>query len=57
LSAVLALEDKLDRYYQNKLNERPTLFESLDALKAHRMYLKDDDIIDLLKIVEEIKNQ
>ena len=57
LSAVLALEDKLDRYYQNKLNERPALFESLDALKAHRMYLKDDDIIDLLKIVEEIKNQ
>ena len=57
LSAVLALEDKLDRYYQNKLNERPALFESLDALKAHRMHLKDDGIKDLLKIVEEIKDQ
>ncbi len=33
LSAVLALEDKLDRYYQNKLNQRPVLFENLAALK------------------------
>ena len=57
LSAVLALEDKLDRYYQNKLNERPVLFENLAALKAHRMHPKDDGIKDLLKIVEEMKNQ
>ena len=57
LSAVLALEDKLDRYYQNKLNQRSVLFESLAALKAHRMHPKDDGIKDLLKIVEEMKNQ
>ena len=57
LSAVLALEDKLDRYYQNKLNQRPVLFENLAALKAHRMHPKDDVIKDLLKIVEEMKNQ
>jgi len=57
LSAVLALEDKLDRYYQNKLNQRPVLFENLAALKAHRMHPKDHDIKDLLKIVEEMKNQ
>ena len=57
LSAVLALEDKLDRYYQNKLNQRPVLFENLAALKAHRMHPKDDDMKDLLKIVQEIKNQ
>ena len=57
LSAVLALEDKLDRYYQNKLNERPVLFENLAALKAHRMHPKDDGIKDLLKIVEEMKSQ
>ena len=57
LSAVLALEDKLDRYYQNKLNQRPVLFENLAALKAHRMHAKDDAIKDLLKIVEEMKNQ
>ena len=56
-SAVLALEDKLDRYYQNKLNQRPVLFENLAALKAHRMHAKDDGIKDLLKIVEEMKNQ
>ena len=56
LSAVLALEDKLDRYYQNKLNQRPVLFENLAALKAHRMHPKDDGIEDLLKIVEEMKN-
>ena len=56
-SAVLALEDKLDRYYQNKLNQRPVLFENLAALKAHRMHPKDDGIKDLLKIVEEMKNQ
>ena len=57
LSAVLALEDKLDRYYQNKLNQRPVLFENLAALKAHRIHPKDDGIKDLLKIVEEMKNQ
>ena len=57
MSAVLALEDKLDRYYQNKLNQRPVLFENLAALKAHRMHPKDDGIKDLLKIVEEMKNQ
>ena len=57
LIAVLALEDKLDRYYQNKLNQRPVLFENLAALKAHRMHPKDDGIKDLLKIVEEMKNQ
>ena len=57
LSAVLALEDKLDRYYQNKLNQRPVLFENLAALKAHRMHPKNDDMKDLLKIVQEIKNQ
>ena len=57
LSAVLALEDKLDRYYQNKLNQRPVLFENLAALKAHRMHPKDDGIKDLLKIVVEMKNQ
>ena len=56
-SAVLALEDKLDRYYQNKLNQRPVLFENLAALKAHRMHPKNDGIKDLLKIVEEMKNQ
>ena len=57
LSTVLALEDKLDRYYQNKLNQRPVLFENLAALKAHRMHPKDDGIKDLLKIIEEMKNQ
>ena len=57
LSAVLALESKLDRYYQNKLSERPVLFENLSALKTHRMHPKDDGIKDLLKIVEEIKDQ
>ena len=57
LSAVLALENKLDRYYQNKLNQRPVLFENLAALKAHRMHPKDDGIKDLLKIVEEMKKQ
>ena len=57
LSAVLALENKLDRYYQNKLNQRPVLFENLAALKTHRMHPNDDGIKDLLKIVEEMKNQ
>ena len=57
LSAVLALEDKLDRYYQRKLNDRPVLIENLTALKAHRMNPKDDGIKGLLKIIEEIKNQ
>jgi len=57
LSAVISLENKLDRYYQNKLNERPVLFENLAALKAHRMHPKNDDMKDLLKIVQEIKDQ
>ena len=33
LSAVLALEDKIDRYYQSKKNENSLLSESLDDLK------------------------
>ena len=57
LSAVLALEDKLDRYYQSKLSQRPFLFENLAALKAHRMHSEDADIKDLLNIVEEMKGQ
>ena len=57
LSAVLALEDKLDRYYQSKLNDWPILIENLTALKSHRMNPKDVGIKDLLKIVEEIKDQ
>tara|TARA_B100001029_G_scaffold116790_1_gene96807 strand:- start:533 stop:1501 length:969 start_codon:yes stop_codon:yes gene_type:complete len=57
LSAVISLENKLDRYYQNKLNQRPVLFENLAALKAHRMHPKNDDMKDLLKIVQEIKDQ
>ena len=57
LSAVLALEDKLDRYYQSKLNDRPILIENLTALKSHRMNPRDVGIKDLLKIVEEIKDQ
>ena len=57
LNAVLALEDKLKRYYQNKLNEKPVLIENLTLLKAHRMNPKDNGIKDLLEIVEEMKGQ
>ena len=54
-SAVLALENKLDRYYQSKLNDSPLLSESLTDLKAHRMHPKENGIKDVLKIVEEMK--
>ena len=55
LSAVLALEDKIDRYYQSKKNENSLLSESLDDLKTHRMHPKENGIKDVLKIVEEMK--
>ena len=55
LSAVLALEDKIDRYYQSKKNENSLLSESLDDLKTHRMYPKENGIKDVLKIVKEMK--
>ena len=55
LSAVLALEDKIDRYYQSKKNENSLLSESLDDLKTHRMHPKESGIKDVLKIVEEMK--
>ena len=55
LSAVLALEDKIDRYYQSKKNENSLLSESLDDLKKHRMHPKENGIKDVLKIVEEMK--
>ena len=54
LSAVLALEDKIDRYYQSKKNENSLLSESLDDLKTHRMH-PENGIKDVLKIVEEMK--
>jgi len=54
-SAVLALEDKIDRYYQNKINENSLLSENLDDLKAHRMHPKENGIKNVLKIVEEMK--
>ena len=55
LSAVLALEDKIDRYYQSKKNENSLLSENLDDLKTHRMRPKENGIKDVLKIVEEMK--
>ena len=55
LSAVLALEDKIDRYYQSKKNENSLLSESLDDLKTHRMQPKENGIKNVLKIVEEMK--
>ena len=55
LSAVLALEDKIDRYYQSKKNENSLLSDSLDDLKTHRMHPKENVIKDVLKIVEEMK--
>ena len=55
LSAVLALEDKIDRYYQSKKNENSLLSESLDDLKTHRMHPKENGIKNVLKIVEEMK--
>jgi len=55
LSAVLALEDKIDRYYQSKINENSLLSENLDDLKTHRMHPKENGIKTVLKIVEEMK--
>ena len=55
LSAVLALEDKIDRYYQSKKNENSLLSENLDDLKTHRMHPKENGIKTVLKMVEEMK--
>ena len=55
LGAVLALDDKLDRYYQSMVSENSSLSENLNDLKTHRMHPEENGIKDLLKMVEEMK--
>jgi len=57
LAAVLALEDKLIRYYQSAFNENEMLSENIIILKRHRMNPTEIGMKDTLKIVEEMKNQ
>ena len=57
LTAVLALEDKLIRYYQSAFNANEMLSKNIDLLKRHRMHPTEIDMKDTLKIVEEMKNQ
>ena len=57
LAAVLALEDKLIRYYQSTLSANEMLSENIALLKKHRMHPTEIGMKDTLKIVEEMKNQ
>ena len=57
LAAVLALEDKLIRYYQSAFNANEMLSKNIDLLKRHRMHPTEIGMKDTLKIVEEMKNQ
>ena len=57
LAAVLALEDKLVRYYQSAFNANELLSENIILLKKHRMHPTEIGIKDMLKIVEGMKNQ
>ena len=57
LAAVLALEDKLIRYYQSTFSANEMLSENIALLKKHRMYPTEIGMKETLKIVEEMKNQ
>ena len=57
LAAVLALEDKLIRYYHSAFNENEMLSKNIIILKRHRMHPTKIGMKDTLKIVEEMKNQ
>jgi uncharacterized protein HemX len=57
LAAVLALEDKLIRYYQSTFSANEMLSENIALLKKHRMHPTEIGMKDALKIVEEMKNQ
>ena len=57
LAAVLALEDKLIRYYQSAFNANEMLSKNIIILKRHRMHPTETGMKDTLKIVEEMKNQ
>ena len=57
LAAVLALEDKLIRYYQSAFNANEMLSKNIIILKRHRMHPTEIGMKDTLKIVEEMKNQ
>ena len=57
LAAVLALEDKLIRYYQSTFSANKMLSENIALLKKHRMHPTEIGMKDTLKIVEEMKNQ
>ena len=57
LAAVLALEDKLIRYYHSAFNENEMLSKNIIVLKRHLMHPTEIGMKDTLKIVEEMKNQ
>ena len=57
LAAVLALEDKLIRYYQSTFSANEMLSENIALLKKHRMHPTEIGMKDTLRIVEEMKNQ
>ena len=57
LAAVLALEDKLIRYYQSAFNANEMLSKNIVLLKRHRMQPTEIGMKGMLKIVEEMKNQ
>ena len=57
LAAVLALEDKLIRYYQSAFNANEMLSKNIIILKRHRMNPTEIGMKDTLKIVDEMKNQ
>ena len=57
LAAVLALEDKLIRYYQSTFSANKMLSENIALLKKHRMHPTEIEMKETLKIVEETKNQ
>lgn len=57
LATVLALEDKLIRYYQSTFSANEMLSENIALLKKHRMHPTEIGMKDTLRIVEEMKNQ
>ena len=55
ISAVMSLEEKLNRYHSSKFSGDNDIEETLGYLKKHKIYPPKNEIEDLLKLVKEMK--
>lgn len=55
IDAVIALEEKINRYHSSKFSGDNDIEETLGYLKRHKMYPPKNEMEDLLQLVKEMK--